>query len=484
MTLFVGIDIGTSGIKVALVDDLDVIHAYATRGIKVSRPNLGWSEQHPDLWWTATLSAFDELQAKHSKLMQRIVGIGFSGQMLGAVLLDKANKPTFPCLLWNDQRSSKECQTLLERVPDIGLRTGASPAPGFTAPKILWLEKHFPEVLEQTKMLLLPKDYVRLQLTGECATEPTDASCTLLLDCQTKKWDTELVTAAGWSVDRLPKLRASFENAGLLKTTLQKRWQIPQPVPVAAGAGDNFACAIGVGVSKPGDCVATIGTSGVLCTVDDQYHPAPQYALMTGPHAAPNTYLSMGVVMSATQSLNWIAQVTRRSVFGLAAEVDKFVKHQGVETAPIMRPSLAGIRTPHNLPNVGGMIRDLTPLTDAPALAYAVMEGVAFQFLECIEAQQAANIQIEQIYSVGGGSRNRLWVQLLATLFGKNISLPKGSAAAASVGAARLASVASGHKEVHEALSQKPKQSGVIEPIPAFEELLQERYARFKELPF
>jgi xylulokinase len=483
MTLYAGIDIGTSGVKVALVDGADNILAEAATPTQVDRPHPGWSQQHPDVWWQATCSAFDRLAATHPQWMARVKAVGLSGQMLGPVLLDKSDRPTHPCILWNDQRAQTEAGELLSRIPDIGLRTAGCPDPGLAAPKLLWLAGHHPRALEGADILMLPKDYVRLRLTGERASDPTDAAGTLLFDCRAGAWDSQLAEAAGWDLARLPPLVPSHARAGTLLANLTNRWGMKKSVPVAAGAGDNMASALGVGVSAPGDAVVTIGTSGVLGAVDARYHPAPHAAVLTNPHAAPDTFLSMGVVMSATQSLDWIGALTGKSVAELATAVDAMVAEGGIGASPVMRPSLTGIRTPHNRPDAGAAISGINASADAASVAYGVMEGVAFQFFDCLKAQRAAGVPASHFSAVGGGSRNRLWVGLIATLFGQEFVLPQSSSASAAIGAARLASIACGDFGVAEALSRKPAHATLVEPDLALNELLSERYARFAALP-
>lgn len=273
--IFAGVDLGTSGIKVAFVDENGTCLATAARRSQVDVPHQGWSQQDPDQWWRLTAECFDEMAADHGKLMAALAGISFSGHMLGQVLLDENDRPTTPCILWNDQRSLAECAELLERVPDIGWRTNGQPDPGLTAPKLLWLAKHQPDALERANILMLPKDYVRLRMTGERATEISDASGTMMLDCATGKWDDDLLAAAGWDRARVPKLLGSSEPAGQLLPELCQRWGTPKRVVVAAGCGDNYAGALGVGASVPGRAALSIGTSGVLSIVDSAFHPAP-----------------------------------------------------------------------------------------------------------------------------------------------------------------------------------------------------------------
>ncbi len=483
MTTYAGIDLGTSGVKIVLADACDAILAEASAPLAVARPQPGWSEQHPDTWWKATCAAFDRLAADHPDLMARMAGIGLSGQMLGAVLVGSDDRPTRSCILWNDQRATAECAELLRHAPDIGTRSAGSPDPGMTAPKLLWLARHDRQALERAEVLMLPKDYLRLCLTGERATEPSDAAGTLLMDCRTLQWDEELATAAGWSTERLPRIVSSHAQAGRLRPELAARWGMPGSVPVAAGAGDNMACAIGVGAATPGDGVVTIGTSGVLCAVDGRFHPAPEVAVLTNPHAAPGTWLSLGVVMSATQSLEWLAGICRMEVPDLADAAEAMARKRGITDAPVMRPSLTGIRTPDNRPDAAAALAGITATTDAAALAYAVMEGVAFQFLDCHKAQKSAGVPLERLMAVGGGSRNRFWIGLIATLLDMPISLPEGSANAAAAGAARLGSVACGDFRPDEALPRKPALRATIAPEAPLGPALKQRHARFRALP-
>jgi len=250
--IFAGIDLGTSGIKIALVDEDGACLASASRPSVVDIPKPGWSQQNPDQWWRLSGEILDELAATHPDLMARLAGISLSGHMLGPVLLDKANRPTTPCILWNDQRAILECQELLDAVPDIGWRTNGHPDPGLGAPKLLWLAKHEPKALERADVLMLPKDYIVLHLTGERSTDVSDASGTMLLDCASSDWDDELLEAAGWDRARLPPVLQSCDVAGHLTLELCKRWKTPKTVLVAAGSGDNYAAALGAGASVSG----------------------------------------------------------------------------------------------------------------------------------------------------------------------------------------------------------------------------------------
>lgn len=484
MSIYAGIDLGTSGIKIVLMDEAGDAVASASRTCSVDRPHPGWSQQNPDVWWSLTTEIFDELVAKYPEFMARLTGISLSGQMLGPVLLDASDRPVTPCILWNDQRALAECDVLLSRVPDIGRRTNGQPDPGLGAPKLLWLAQHAPDVLERTDVLMLPKDFVRLQLTGERGSDYTDCSGTMLMDCATRHWDDTLLAAAGWTREKLPHLFESFDVAGSLKTSLCRRWGTPRSVVVATGCGDNYAGALGVGATKAGQAALSIGTSGVLSAVDDTFRPAPEQAILTTPHAAPQTFLSMGVVMSATQSLDWIAALTQTDVEALVAGVEARISGHGFQGMPLARPSLTGVRTPDNKPGAGAAFSSISAVCDKVDLTYAVLEGVAFQFYDSYQAQRQTGVPIETVAAVGGGTRSHLWMQIIATLFDTPIDVPKNGAIAACLGAAKLAQAASNENPVAETLSVQQPVLRRIEPVSAWSEALNERHAAYRELPF
>lgn len=481
--IFAGIDLGTSGIKIALVDEAGTCHATAARRSPVEIPQPGWSQQDPDQWWHLTAGIFDSLTADHPALMGRLAGISLSGHMLGQVLLDRQDRPTTPCLLWNDQRALIECTELLARVPDIGWRANGHPDPGLTAPKLLWLAKHIPEALERSEVLMLPKDYVRLHLTGERATEISDAAGTMMLDCATGTWDDELLAAAGWERARLPPLLQSCDPAGQLTPALCARWGTPACVIVAAGSGDNYAGALGIGASVPGRAALSIGTSGVLSAVDGTFHPAPDRAILTTPHAAPGSFLSMGVVMSATQSLDWLARLTSTPAAELAAMATARAE-KSVADCPVARPSITGVRTPDNRPDAFAIIAGLSAGHDKEDLAYAVLEGVALQFYACFLAQKAARVPVDEIQAVGGGTRSMFWVSLIATLMDTEIGVPEQGDISACLGAARMAQVAVDPTSRDQILRQQAPQRDVARPLKSLRAALLDRFDAHRQLPF
>ncbi|MCF3932433.1 xylulokinase [Acuticoccus sp. M5D2P5] len=481
MSVTIGIDLGTSGVKAVIAEGVDEPLAEADKPIAVSAPHPGWSEQDPDLWCAAVGDCLDRLAADHPHLMARVAAIGLSGQMLGAVLIDAADRPVRPAILWNDQRSIAECAELARRVPDIGMRTNGRPDPGLTAPKLLWLAAHEPASLDAAATMMLPKDYVRLWMTGEHATEASDASGTMLMDNASATWDAALCEAAGWSPARLPTVVPSWSAAGGLRPALAARWGLAPGLPIAAGAGDNMAASLGAGVAAPGDALITIGTSAVVCAVDGAFRPAPQDAVLTGVHAAPEAYLSMAVVMSATSAFAWTAGLTGASVPELAAEVDGFAASGRIGEAPLALPSLSGLRTPHNRPDVGATFTGLTGRTDRAALGYAVLEGVAFQLRECVDAQRAAGLSPSAFFVVGGGARNGLWLTLIATMLGRPLQSSPAAPMAAPLGAVRLARIAAGLAAPSD-LAEKSAPTMTIEADTALNGALADRFGRYREM--
>lgn len=442
--MHIGVDLGTTGIKAVLIEDLSRVVASAAETVPVSRPHVGWSEQDPDDWMRAVVVCLDRLAADAPVEMAAIKGIGLSGQMLSALILDETLRPIRPAMLWNDQRALAECAELLARVPDIGLRTNGTPDPGITAPKLLWLAKHEPQAMARARMLVLTKDYVRLALTGEVASEPSDAGGTQLLDCRTGQWDPALCAAARWDPAHLPPLVDSWAEAGRLRSDYLTRWGIAGPVSVAAGAGDNMGSTLGAGGAQAGDAVLTIGTSGVACIVDHAFHPGPAKAILTSAHVVPDRFLSMGVVMSATASLDWVARMTGQGAAALNAAAEGFVAEGQLARAPVFLPCLTGIRTPLNRPDLLGRMSGLHPGVTPAMLAYATMEGVAFQFADCVAAQASVGVGAARITLVGGGTQSRLWVRLVAAALGAEVGLIARSDIAGPMGAARLAAVAAG----------------------------------------
>ena len=482
---FLGLDIGTSSIKALLIDAEQRTVADASVPLSLSRPQPLWSEQNADDWVDAVTTGVAALRKSAPEAFARLAGVGLSGQMHGATFLDAAGKPLRPAILWNDVRSFAECTEMEKRVPDLRRRTGNIAMPGFTAPKALWVAKHEPKVFAATKRILLPKDYVRLRLTGEAVSEMSDASGTLWLDVGKRRWDNELLAATGLTVSHMPSLVEGSEVSAYLSPEVAAAWGLAgKRIPVAGGAGDNAAAAVGVGATAPGAGFVSIGTSGVVFSVTDRFVCLPERTLHAFCHALPNRWHGMAVNLSAAAALTWIAELLGRGddVGGCVADAEAFAKSaKAVETAPVFLPYLSGERTPHNDANATGLFAGLRAEHGAGALIYAVLEGVAFNFADGVDVLTEAGARPKATMLVGGGARSALWGQLIADATGLTIDLAAGAEAGAALGAARLAMLAAGAGD-EATVCKRPPTQRQFAPEAARAALLAPRLKRFRAL--
>ncbi|MCX7365286.1 MAG: xylulokinase [Alphaproteobacteria bacterium] len=435
---YLGIDVGTSSVKSVLVDDADRVVGDADALVPISRPRPLWSEQDPLDWWHAVVATLDALAVREPAAMAAVRGIGLSGQMLGVTLLDAADAPIRPALLWNDGRASAECADLHERFADWIDVVGCRAMPGFSAPKLLWLARHEPAALARTRRVLLTKDYVRLRLTGEAASDRADASATLLMDTARGDWHDAIVAACGITRAQLPRLVESAEVAGGLRAELASRWHLPIGTPVVGGGGDNMCAGIGVGAVKAGAAYISLGTSGVYFVANDVFVPARGQGMHTHRHAVPGLFAQHAVVLSTGAALAWMAELVRASdVASLVAEVEAACLSP--DETPVVTPYLAGERTPHDDPTLTASFSGLTHSTGTLHLVQAVMEGVALALRDGHDALTGSGARIEEIVLTGGGARSPLWARLVAAALGKPLLLPEGARVGPALGAARLA---------------------------------------------
>ncbi len=436
--MYLGIDIGTSSVKVVLIDADQRIVASRSEPLSVERPHPGWSEQDPESWVAATSGVIDAICRDQPEALKRVRGIGLSGHMHGATLIDKAGRPLRPCILWNDGRSAKEAAEL-DADPRFRAITGNIVFPGFTAPKLVWVHRHEPKIFGKVAKVLLPKDYVRLWLTGDYASDMSDSAGTSWLDVARRDWSDELLVATHLERDQMPELFEGTEATGKLRAVLATRWGMKEAPVVAGGAGDNAASACGVGTVAPGSAFVSLGTSGVLFVSNEKFRPNPASAVHAFCHALPKTWHQMGVILSAASSLEWLAGVTGSS----AGELDRFVEDTPAGEEPLFfLPYLSGERTPHNDASARGSFVGLSHQTDRAALARAVMEGVAFAFADSIEALRVAGTKVERATAVGGGSRSRAWLKIIANVLNLPIDIPAEGDFGAGLGAARLGLIA------------------------------------------
>jgi xylulokinase len=436
--MYLGLDLGTSAVKATLIDEDQAVVGSSSAPLEVSRPQPGWSEQNPRDWVAATERALGTLRSAHARELAAVRGIGLSGQMHGATLLDERDEPLRPCMLWNDTRAHREAAAL-DADPRFRAITGNIVFPGFTAPKVAWVRGHEPRVFDRVRRVLLPKDYLRLWLTGEHVAEPSDASGTSWLDTGARRWSAELLASTHVDERQMPALVEGTAVSGTLRRELAARWGMSGGGVVAGGAGDNAASACGLGAVADGGAFVSLGTSGVLFAASRSYAPNAASAVHTFCHALPGTWHQMGVILSATDSLNWLATLTGATPDKLAAELGERLAPPGRVT---FLPYLGGERTPHNDASVRGAFVGLEHPSDRRALTRAVVEGVAFALCDSRDALRAAGTQFTRLFAVGGGSRSRYWLQVLATALGVPIDLPAAGDFGAAFGAARLGLIA------------------------------------------
>jgi xylulokinase len=475
--MYLGIDLGTSGVKALLLDGDQTVIASANSPLDISRPHSGWSEQDPAGWIDATEKALGSLKSRHRRQFGAIKGIGLSGQMHGATLLDAGGAVLRPCILWNDTRSHQEAASL-DANPRFGEVTGNVVFPGFTAPKLLWVRNNEPDIFARIAKVLLPKDYLRLWLTGEHISEMSDASGTSWLDVADRRWSAELLAATGLGQEHMPSLVEGTQPAGRLRKQLAEEWGLGDDIMVAGGAGDNAASACGMGVVRPGHAFVSLGTSGVLFAANGSYLPDPESAAHTFCHALPDTWHQMGVILSATDSLDWLAEIAGKEASELTDELGEDLK---APSGVSFLPYLSGERTPHNDALIRGSFIGLGHETDRAALTQAVVEGVAFAFRDSLEALKKAGTELSRVTAIGGGSRSRYWLKAVATALGVPVDVPAEGDFGAAFGAARLGLIATETADPLGVCTQ-PETAETIEPNAALAGAYLDAYQRYRAL--
>lgn len=435
--MYIGIDLGTSGVKIILLGEQGQLLASQSEPLPISRPNPLWSEQAPQDWWHATDRAMLALGQQHS--LQQVKAIGLSGQMHGATLLDDRQRVLRPAILWNDGRSAAQCQALERAVPQSRQITGNLMMPGFTAPKLLWVQQHEPHLFSQIDKVLLPKDYLRWCMTGEFAGDMSDAAGTGWLNVAQRDWSDEMLAACGLSRRHMPQLFEGNQITGQTHTELARRWGMP-PVPVVAGGGDNAAGAIGVGLYQAGQAMLSLGTSGVYFAVSDGFLSNPASAVHSFCHALPDTWHLMSVTLSAASCLDWVCKLT--NVDSVATLLRNVEQAPPAEAPLWFLPYLSGERTPHNNPNAKGAFWGLTHQHGPNDLARAVLEGVGFALADGMDVLHASGLQPSSITLIGGGARSPFWRQMLADISGQRLEYRTGGDVGPALGAARLAQIA------------------------------------------
>lgn len=430
--MYLGIDLGTSSVKVIVIDDNGIITAQSSRVLSISHPHPLWSEQNPNDWLNIAEKAITDLP---KKIRSKIQGIGLSGQMHGAVLIDKKNQPLRPAILWNDGRSFKECHDLERNNPNLGSIIGNQIMPGFTSPKLAWIKEHEPNIFSLIHKILLPKDFLRLAWCGEYATDTSDASGTLWLDIKKRSWSEAAVNASDLSIQQLPNVFEGNEITGKISDSVAQRLGIPR-VPVVAGAGDQAAGAIGASVINPNDASLSLGTSGVLFITTNGFLPNIKQGIHAFCHAIPERWHQMAVILSATYAIDWCSNLT-----GFKSSKDAYhaAEKKGTSENVMFLPYLTGERTPHNNPHAQAVLFGLQASTDKATIIHAALEGVAFALADGYSALKTAGGHCDSISVIGGGSQSLYWGKIIANCLNKTLIYRNDAETGPAKGAAFLA---------------------------------------------
>ncbi len=479
---YLGIDLGTSSVKVLVIDDKNKIIGDASREYPVYYPQEKWAEQNPEDWWSETKKCIQDVVRDYAIPSNGIGGISFSGQMHGLVVLDENNDVLTPAILWCDNRTEEECAEITAYFGQEKLSqyTGNKALTGFTAPKILWLKKNRPEIFSKIKHIMLPKDYVSFQLTGQYSTDVSDASGMLLLDVQQRQWSKEMLAYLEINEAMLPKLYESYEACGHVLPSVMEELGLDGDIVVAAGAGDQAAGAVGTGTVVEGIVSVTLGTSGVVFAAHEQYAHDKENRLHAFCHSN-GKYHSMGVMLSAASCLKWWVDTVQKGMsfeelLHEAETIESEDKHL------VFLPYLMGERTPYADPNAKGAFVGMSMLTQRGHMTKAVLEGVSYGLKDSMEILKDIHVPIKQVRVIGGGAKSPLWKQILADMFEveiEEINTNQGGA----LGAAILGAVAAGHfNTVAEGCDAMIKVVNTVKPNPKKAAYYQEKYQRFVKL--
>ncbi len=481
--MFIGIDLGTSSMKMILIDHNQKIIATSNTGLTVQNPKNGFSEQDPQEWIDATKKCLNDLKIKKPKEFSETVSIGISGHMHGATLIDNKGSIIRPCILWNDTRSHKECLEFEDQDFDVQSISGNITMPGFTAPKINWLKNNERDNFKKIFKVLLPKDFLRFYLTGEYFSEMSDASGTLWLDIKKREWSNKLLSCSFLEDKHMPKLVEGNDFAGKLKTTIKQEFNFNKEVVVVGGAGDNAAAAAGMGITKQHQSFISLGTSGVFFTPTQNFLSNTGDAVHSFCHCLPNKWHLMSVMLSASNCLDWICNITNTPLIKALKNVENYFEDANlVENSSYFLPYLSGERTPHNDPHIRGSFHSIKTSTDKTNMQYSVIEGVSFAILDGVNSIEKVNKEFKKIFMVGGGSKSSFWIELLAGILNKNLSVCKQSEFGAALGVARLAMYQDRNIQNKEEIIKEIEISKIYKPRDNKMKLLIKRYNIWKDI--
>ena len=477
---FIGVDLGTSAVKLLLMDENGKIHKIVSKEYPLYFPHPGWSEQKPEDWFEQSMAGLKELTAECDK--SQIKGISFGGQMHGLVALDKDDEVIRPAILWNDGRTGKQVEYLNDTIgkEKLSKYTANIAFAGFTAPKILWMKEEEPENFAKIKKIMLPKDYLAYRLSGSFCTDYSDASGMLLFDVEHKRWSKEMMEICGVKESQLAEIFESYETVGTLKPELAAELGLSENVKIAAGAGDNAAAAVGTGTVGDGACNISLGTSGTIFISSEKFGVDEHNALHSFAHADGHYHL-MGCMLSAASCNKWWMDEILRTRDYSGEQKDIEVKELG-KNHVFFLPYLMGERSPHNDPNVRGTFIGMSMDTTREELTQAVLEGVVFGLRDSFEVAKSLGIQIDRTKICGGGAKSPLWRQMVADILNIRVDIPESEEGPA-MGGAMLAAVACGeYASVEEAAAKIVKVVDTVEPIPENAQRYEERYQQFRKI--
>ena len=481
--MYIGIDLGTSGVKTILIDYNQDILATAHSALTVQSPQDGFNEQDPNSWIKATEICLAELKKQKSKEFSNTTSIGISGHMHGATIIDDQGKVIRPCILWNDTRAFKECEEFENQDFDVRNISGNIAMPGFTAPKINWLIKNESENFKKISKVLLPKDYLRYYLTGEFFSDMSDASGTLWMDIMKRQWSEQLLAISKLNINHMPKLVEGNQEAGMLSSKLKEKFNFNKNVIVVGGAGDNAASAAGLGVVEENQSFISLGTSGVFFTPTSNFLMNTKDAVHSFCHCIPNKWHLMSVMLSASNCLDWICALTGNTIADALKNIENYSSNlENIFNAPYFLPYLSGERTPHNDPHARGSFHYLKTTTDKSAMQYAVLEGISFGIFDGFNSIQSVNQKFDDIFIVGGGSKSSYWLNLLSSVLNRKLSICEQSEFGAALGVARLAMFADKQIEDKNSIIKKINIKKSFIPSEKNISSLEKRYLIWKEL--
>ena len=475
---YLGVDCGTSAVKAVVVDDGERVIASSESAYRPDHPHPLWSEQDPEIWRAAMFATIGDLRTKAPRAIAGLRGIGFSGQMHSAVLLGRDDRPVRPAMLHNDTRAFAEARELDEKHPELAAVVGVKPMAGFTAPKLMWLARHEPEISAGVASVLLPKDYLRFTLTGEKRSDMSDAAGTWWLDEAQRRWSAAALAASGVEPSLVPPLAEGSQASAGLRPAIADALGLPRDLIVAAGGGDAAVGAVGLGAIRPGDAFISLGTATQLIVASDVYRAAPEKLVHSFAHALPGRWYRMAAMLNGAGALAFAARLVGAEVAELEREASE---HYRGPRELLFLPYLSGERTPHDDPHARGVIFGLSPSSSRADLTRAVMEGVAFTLADARDCLAAAGDSLGRVGLIGGGAKSALWTRMIAAALGREIVRYRGGEAGPAFGAARLARLAA-TGESADALCAAPEILDVTAPEPFLVDAFAERRRRFTSL--